>query len=83
MESTVATRPFAEADLLHSDALWPGLPQYKQSFSFSQCSRSSEVSLPSLPNLSVRTLTLGLLEFLLFPELDLDLKPELDLELLE
>ena len=83
MESTVATHPFAEADLLHSNALWPGLPQYKQSFSLSWRSRSLEVSLPSLPNLSVRALILGLSEFSLFPKLDLDLEPEFDLELLE
>ena len=45
-------------------------------------SYSSEVSLPSLPNFSVKALTLGLLEdfkFLEFPELDLDLALEFDL----
>ena len=53
-----------------------------------QHSHSSEVSFPSLPNFSVKALTLGLwedLEFPEFPELDLDLELELefDLELLE
>ena len=53
-----------------------------------QHSRSSEVSFLSLPNFSVKALTLGLLEvleFLEFLELDLDLELELefDLELLE
>lgn len=49
-------------------------------------SRSSEVSLPSLPNFSVKALTLGLsedLELPEFPELDLDLKLELEFDLLE
>ena len=53
-----------------------------------QCSHSSEVSLPSLPNFSVKALTLGLSEVLEFPEfleldLDLELELEFDLELLE
>ena len=46
-------------------------------------SHSSEVSLPSLPNFSVKALTLGLsedFEFLEFLELDLDLELELEFE---
>ena len=52
-----------------------------------QRSRSSEVSFPSLPNFSVKALTLGLSEVLEFPEfpelgLDSELELEFDLELL-
>ena len=43
-------------------------------------SRSSEVSFPSLPNFSVKALTLGLSEVLEFPELGLDLELELEFE---
>ena len=43
-------------------------------------SHSSEVSFPSLPNFSVKALTLGLLEVWEFPELGLDLELELEFE---
>jgi hypothetical protein len=57
----MAARPLAaqEVDLEQSRAVCPGPLQNRQSFLSRRLWRSSEVSLPSLPNLEVRSGALG------------------------